>query len=182
MPDRSRGLSASLSRFTWVDLKRWEFEFRPVELIRDGRVDRVDLTGWFDVVEDVRLSARAYLFDDQRGDGTGGEVAATWQDALGLPASLRGSLFHTDGSFTDGNGLRLEMRTSPDGFHGSLGYELFRYENVGSAIGDETYLRHTIRGGAGWQVGSWYYNLFIDYAIGDVDQAASIGLFAEFRF
>jgi hypothetical protein len=181
-PDPGSGVAVSYSRYTWPDLKRWEFLPRPIELIQEGRIDRFEVSGWFEVVEDVRLTGRVNHFIDHRGDGTGGQVDADWTDAFDLPLALHADLFRTEGSYLEGNGFRVEARPGSAEVQGFIGYELFQYTTTGSIGGSDGFTRHTIRAGISWQTGNWYYSLTGDRYFGDAEDAYSLGLFAEYRF
>ncbi len=181
-PTADWGASVSYSRYTWADLKRWEFEFAPVELIRDGRLDRVELAGWLRVADDVRLDARIYTFDDQRSDGLGGEVGADWENVGNLPVTIHAALFRSDGSYLEGDGVRLEVRPGAGDLRGFLGYELFRYTNTGLIADGGDATRQTLRAGIDWQSGNWFWSLTADHYFGDGENALSLGLFAEYRF
>ncbi|CAG0979204.1 hypothetical protein PHYC_01673 [Phycisphaerales bacterium] len=181
-PDHTKGVALSYSHYTWADLKRDEFEYIPIELIRDGRVDRVDLSGWHYIFKDIRLSGRVNYYTDQRNDGLGAEAGADWNNAFKLPMSLHADIFHTEGSYASGDGFRLEARPGGGSLQGLLGYEFFRYQNSGSIGESDDFVRHTLRAGISWQLRKWYFNLTADRYFGDFEDAYSLGLYAEFRF
>ncbi len=182
-PDRTGGVSVSFSHFTYPDIQRNEFQALPVELIQTGRVDRADLTAWYEIVKDLRLTGRANYWSDQRGDGYGGGLDADWDKALDLPASLHAGTFFTSGSYSDTMGFRVEARPGTGDIRGLVGYEYLRYSAVGLIGGsDDDHVRHTVRGGLSVQYGQWFYNLTADHYFGETEDAYSLGLYVEYRF
>lgn len=180
-PDSHKGVSLSYSRYTWADVKFSEFEFAPIELIEDGLMDRLELNGWLDISKGVRLDGNVYYFSNQDSDGMGGEVGVDWTLPLKAPIVLHGDVFHTDGTYVDGTGFHLELRPTIGPVQAYLGYEFFAYSNAGLINGDSE-LRQSIIAGVSWQIGNWFYSLTADDYFGDVENAYSLGLYAEYRF
>ncbi len=181
-PDKTWGASVSYSRYTWPSLKRDEFLFAPVELIRDGRVDRLEGSAWREVAKDVRLTGRARYYSDHRGDGVGGDAGVDVNRVFDLSASLRTEVFYNQGTTIDGQGFRVELRPTSGDVQGFVGYELYQYTTKGLISGDEHQVRHTIRGGINWQVNQWSYSATLDHAFGDNEDAYSLGAYIEYRF
>ena len=63
-----------------------------------------------------------------------------------------------------------------------LGYELFSYDLVTGFSGDDSIIRHLVRGGVSWNSGNWYFDLTGDYYFGEVDDAITIGAYVSYRF
>lgn len=181
-PDSTGGVSVSYSHYTWPDLKRNDFGFSPVELIRDGQLDRVELSAWHDLVKDVRVTGRVNYFTDQGGNGTGGELDGDWDQVLGAPVSLHADVFYSNGSFTDGTGFRVEVRPGSGEVQGFVGYEYFRYNTTGLATGTESAARQTLRAGLNWQIDRWSYSLTADHYFGNGEDAYSLGMYLGYRF
>jgi len=181
-PGREWGSSTSYSRTTWPELKRAEFATLPVELIRDGRVDRFDLSGWIRHSDALRYSARVDYWMDQADDGFGGDVGVDWVDVTGHWPSLHANAYFTEGPTNGGSGFRIESRASFGEINASLGYELFRFGSLGNILGAENILRHTIRGGFDWRKGAWNYSLNADYNFGDNANAYTVGAYVEYSF
>ncbi|MHC4826493.1 MAG: hypothetical protein ACYTEY_08055, partial [Planctomycetota bacterium] len=118
---------------------------------------------------------------DQDDNGLGGEVSADLDNSESAWPALRGVLFYSDGSFTDGVGIRLEARGSIGKVDVRVGYEAFNYSNDDLG-GDDDFIRHSIRAGVDWSAGDWYYNLNGEYFTGDGEDAYTVGLFVEYRF
>jgi len=158
-PDRKKGAAISITHNAWPELKRREFRDLPVDLVKNGKVDRLNVSGWFRPRDRLRLSARFDAWEDQNDHGTGGELSADLTGTPGGP-SLHSAAYYTDGSFNNGMGFRVQARQGVGGANGSVGYELFRYTNVGS-IGseEEAFIRHTVRGGFDWNINKWNYSL-----------------------
>ncbi len=176
------GVSAAASHYTWPDTKLNEYRYIPPELIRTGRVDRFDLTGWQEIVKDVRLTGRGNYWTDQRGNGYGGEGDVDWDKAFDLPVAVHGAVFYDQASYNEGMGFRAEVRPSSGDIQWFAGYEFYQYRFTGLISDDGSRIRHTLRAGVGWQMGSWYYNLTADHYFGDSEDAFSLGAFIEYRF
>lgn len=176
------GVSASASHYTWADTKQNEFRLIPPDLIRTGRVDRFELTGWHEVVKDVRLTGRGNYWVDQLSTGYGSEADVDWDKAFDLSLSLHGAVFYNQSSYTDGMGFRTEIRPSSGDFQWFAGYEFYQYRSTGMLSDDSYHIRHTLRAGLSWQMGQWFYNLTADHYFGESEDAYSLGAFVEYRF
>lgn len=181
-PTSNTGVNLSYFRFTWPDLIRDEFRNLPIELIRDGKIDRFSGSAWVRVTRNLRLSGRANYWEDQNTDGNGAEIAADWSSLFGAPVSLHTALFYTRGASTEGTGVRVQARPRVGRFYGLLGYEHFIYSQVGLVTGSEDLTRQTLRVGLDWRAGRWRYSLNGDYRFGDRENNYVLGLFAEYRF
>jgi hypothetical protein len=180
-PSSRGGAAISYSYYTWPELKRLEYDVVTPELILDGKVDRADVSAWKYVGENLRLAGRVDYWRDQDDSGLGGEVSADLDNSESAWPALRGVLFYSDGSFTDGVGIRLEARGSIGKVDVRVGYEAFNYSNDDLG-GDDDFIRHSIRAGVDWSAGDWYYNLNGEYFTGDGEDAYTVGLFVEYRF
>jgi hypothetical protein len=180
-PESDRGLSLLASHYTWEDTKANLFELAPPDLIQNGRVDRIEVSGWKDIVKDLRPTARGSYFNDWQGDGYGGEFDLDWNNIRGV-FDLHGDVFYNLGSSVEDYGFRTEFRYHEDVFNTFVGYELMEYNDVGTLQNIGYQMRNTVRGGVGLTAGSWYYSLTADYYFGDSDDAYTLGAYAEYRF
>lgn len=176
------GASASFTHYNWPQLKRREYENLPVELIRDGHVDRGDVRAWYDVTDAVRVSGRVDLWTDQDDSGRGGEVALDFNDPTGAWPSVHAAMFMTQGSLSQGRGFRIEARQSIDIVNLFVGYELYQYMSTGSLSGDTRTTRHAVRAGVDWHTGRWSYSISGDYYFGDAEGAYTVGVYVAYRF
>lgn len=182
-PDSTRGVSAGYSHYTWADVLAPEFALVPPDLIRKGRVDRVEVTAWRDLAPNLRPTGRVSYFTDQQGSGYAGEIDLDRTNLFDA-FDLHGDVFYSRGSFTNDYGFRTEGRWHHDAWSAFLGYEWYRYRGLDGFMGSSGgYLtRNTIRAGLGWQRGPWYYSFEADHYFGDRDRAYLFNFYAEYRF
>lgn len=179
----SVGFGTMLSHYTWPELKRAEYQSLPPSLVADGRVDRVDLSGWVRPTKNVRLSARFNFWNDQDRNGTAGEISTDINELFGQGSSFYASLFRSDGSYSSGPGARLRLRKNlSDNAAGSVGYSWQSYDVQGLLTGDETLTRHSFDLGLDFYMGKWDLNCTFERWFGDAEDAYSFGLFAQYRF
>lgn len=182
MPDPSQGAALSYSHFTWADIRGRDYPPVPLEVIRDGRVERVELSAWHDIVPHLRPTLRLNLFDDERTSGLGGEADLDWSQIGGTPVSWHNALFYASGDYTDEYGLRSQWTATHGDFDAYAGYELIRSISPDTQTDSGTLYRHNLRAGIGWQHGNWYYSVNADYYFGDSENAYRVGTFIEYRF
>lgn len=176
------GIGLQASRFRWPDLKRREYQDLPDVLVRDGRLDRLSLTGWVRPMKSLRLNARADAWRDQARDGTSLEVGGDWFDLLGTDNSLHVALFRSDGSYNSGPGARLRLSRRIGDADVSLGYRWHRYDVEGLLAGDETFTRQSLSLGADWSAGGLDWSLTAERWFGDREDAYAVSLFTQLRF
>jgi len=181
-PTLATGASVSYSHYTWADIKAPEFQLAPPDLIKSGRVDRVDLTVWHNLTDNLRPSARLGYFTDQQGSGYNGELDLDWTN-VAKAFDLHGNVFYTRGSYTNDYGFRAEARWHHDALSAFIGYELYEYRPLQTLNGSSSYdTRHTVRGGVGWQKGDWYFSVEADHFFGNADNGTIFNAYAEYRF
>ncbi len=182
VPDSKKGASVSVSHFAWPELKRRLYKSLPVTLVKDGRTDRVSLSGWYRPKPKLRVSGRVNVWEDNVNSGHGGEVNANWRDLWRDNSSLFTSLYYTSASQNNGTGFRINARQQINDVGGFLGYELFLFRNSALSTGSTRSTRHTLRSGLDWTKGDWSYNLTGDYFFGDDENSLSVGLYTDYRF
>jgi hypothetical protein len=182
-PDSTKGLAVSYSHYDWPDVQRRDFPPQiPPETIRNGRVDRVELSGWHDIVKELRPTARVWYFMNDRSDGFGGELDLDWTNIGRRPFDLHGAVFYADGEFTNDYGFRVQGDWRKGDLDVFLGYELMAFEPNDSVFNSGTTLRHTVRGGVGWSFDPWYLSVTVDKTFGDNEDGYMFGTYLSYRF
>lgn len=181
-PDLTKGASAGYTHNRYPEIKRQDFDLFPDDLLRDGQLDRVFLSGWARVTDSVRLDANISHWSDQDRDGTSGRAGARWTDLWNESASALGSVYFNQGAFGDGVGARVQLDERLGQVDVDLEYDIYRYTSTGMAVGDYTTTRHTVRAGAGWGEGRWRYNVDLGYMFGDSDDSIAFRTYIEYRF
>lgn len=181
-PDRWKGAALGYTRTLYPELDRGDFDQLPEDLLRDGQVDRVYISAWARATEDLRFTGRINQWSDQNDDGLGGELGFDWQDVWSDSASIRSSVYTSDGTYTDGVGARLRLGENYDGFDVAVQYDIFQYTQQGMITGDDSGTRHNVRSELGWRNGPWRYNFEFLYTFGDQENSYGIRSFVEYRF
>ncbi|MFO0833054.1 MAG: hypothetical protein U0637_14575 [Phycisphaerales bacterium] len=175
------GVSGSLTRTTWPELLREEYVNIPVDLLRDGYVNRVSGSVWRKVTDNIRVTARGNYWMDQDDTGSGGEVGADWFNPWGLGSSLYGALYYDSGSFDTGYGLRAQARQDFGSVRVMVGYDGYAY-SVDQVSGAQDFLRSTLRADVGWSRGSWSTSVDASYTFGDNEDTINMGVYVQYRF
>ena len=181
-PVKYFGASAGYSRFRWPELERGDYRLLPVEIIENGRVDRMSLSAWMKPIEDLRFTASFDYWEDETNDGTSGDLTVDWSGFGPDYPSLRATGFFVDGNFNSGSGFRFEARQQYKSMSAYLGYEFFQYDGVATLGGDDSHVRNLVRGGVGWYLGKWYLDFSGDYYFGEEDDVYTLGLYISYRF
>ncbi|MBL8749333.1 MAG: hypothetical protein JNK78_09235 [Planctomycetes bacterium] len=177
------GAGVSVSRFTWPELKRAEYQSLPVELVRDGHVDRLSLQGWWRTSKRLRFGARADLWQDQDDEGTSFGLDGDLAEVIGAGSNLGVSLYEADGGYSSGPGARLLLRGPVGGGYWRVGYRWHRYELGDLVTGPETLTRQSAEVGLSHPIGA---TGDLDFAVerwfGDREDAWALGLYLQWRF
>ncbi|MBL8734227.1 MAG: hypothetical protein JNN13_17765 [Planctomycetes bacterium] len=177
------GAGVGVSHFAWPQLKRVEYQLLPVELVRDGHVDRLSLSGSAKVADRVTVRPRADVWADQDRNGTSFGVDAEWWQAFSQRSAVTLSLFQSDGGYSSGPGLRLGYRDRLGDGSWSLSYRWHRYELGGLVSGAESYTRQSVEGNLALPVGDRCdLDLDLSHAFGDGEDATSFGFYLQWRF
>lgn len=177
------GLGATLSHYTWPELRRQEYQSLPLSLLTDGKVDRAGLSGYVRPSRNVRLSGRVDFWRDQDRDGTAGEIATDITELFGPGSAFYAALFRSDGSYSSGPGARLRARKNlGDHASASAGYSWHRYDVQGLLSGDQTLTRQSIDVGLDLYFGDWDLNCTFERWFGDAEDSFSFGVYAQYRF
>lgn len=177
------GAGLTVSRFLWPELKRAEYQNLPVELVRDGNVDRASLSGSWRASPRLRFAARADLWRDQDDDGTAFGLDGDLADPIGKGSYLSLSLFENDGGYSSGPGARALLRAPLGAGSWRVGYRWYRYELSDLVTGPEALTRQSCELGLSCPVGdSGDLDLAVERWFGDREDAWALSLYMQWRF
>jgi hypothetical protein len=176
------GVGLSYSHFEYPDLLRAEYQNLPDELVRDGHVERVSLSGWLRPAPDVHLHGRADSWRDQDDHGTAFEVGADWTDIAHSSTDVSAQLFLTDGGFQAGPGARLAMRHHTGEVDLVAAYRWYGYEVDSLLSGNESYVRQSLEAGASWSKGDFDLDFRLEHWFGTKEDAYAIAFYVQWRF
>jgi len=179
----SGGLGVTASHFEWPQLKRFEYQFLSTELLRDGRVDRVGVSGWWRPQQDWTLRARLSHFADNNRSGTSANASVAVRDVFGGGSSLTVTGFHNDGSYTSGPGAQVSLRERLGDGSMAVSYRWHRYTYDTLVTGPETYVRQSAELRWSWPLGD-ATDLDVTGArwFGDGEDAFSLEVYVQWRF
>jgi hypothetical protein len=181
--ERSLGFGLTGSRFTWPELLREEYQSLPVELVRDGFVDRFGGSAWWRVSDAVRLAARADHWRDQDRSGTSWGLDGDLAGLLGERTFLYASVFGSDGSYTTGPGARLGLRAPLGAGWWRFGYRRLEYELTGLTTGRETLSRQSAELGISMPLGQRSdLDAQIEHWFGDDEDVWALSVYWQWRF
>lgn len=176
------GAGAQVSHFAWPDLLRREYQLLPDDLVRDGRVDRVSLSGWRRLKPDVRATVRGDYWQDQDRDGTSIELGGDFDNAFLPKFALGATVFYNDGGFQSGPGARLLLRRSLGDVQLRAGYRWYRYRLDSLIVEPETMTRQSADVGVSWSVGDFDFDFAAERWFGDGQDAFVLALYSQWRF
>lgn len=177
------GTGLSLTHFTWPELLRAEYQALPVELVRDGVVDRASWSGWVRPWRPLRARARIDAWRDQDRDGSSWSLGADLRDLVGSGSRLSADVFHSDGGFSSGPGARIDLHGLLQGGRWRAGYRWHRYSLAGLATGEEGFDRESAQLGLAVPVGhGGDVDLVVERWFGDREDAWSAGVYVQWRF
>lgn len=178
------GAGVVFTRFSWPELKRAEYQFLPVELVRDGHVDRLSLTGSLRPWRPLSLRGRVDFWNDQNDNGTAYGLDVDWRGLFGTSSLLSASVFASDGGYSSGPGLRLMYRDRlGESLDWRVGYRWHRYD-IGTLVsGSETYTRQSAELGLSTPIShSGDLDISLERWFGDGEDATSLGFYLQWRF
>lgn len=177
------GAGLTLSHFAWPELKRAEYQNLPVELVRDGAVDRASLSGSLRASDRLRFHARADLWRDQDRDGTSYGLDGDLRDVIGSGSNLGVSVFQTDGGYSSGPGARATLRAPLGAGSWRVGYRWHRYELGDLVTGPESLTRQSAELGVSLPFSdSGDLDCAVERWFGDREDAWSLGFYLQWRF
>lgn len=180
---KNAGAGLTASHFAWPELKRAEYQNLPVDLVRDGKVDRLSLNGSLRVSQRVRLGGRADLWRDQDRDGTSFGIDGSLTDPIGKGSWLSLSLFQSDGGYSSGPGARALLRAPLGDGSWRVGYRWHRYELEDLVTGSESLTRQSAEVGISLPFSdSGDVDFAVERWFGDREDAWALGLYLQWRF
>ncbi len=177
------GGSVSISHWRWPELLRSEYRSVPATLIRDGHVNRFDVSGWFDASDRVRFSGRVNLWSDQSTDGKAVSLTTDIENFLDqeIFASFTG-LFN-DGAWSTGPGFRMRLSKYYGETRASFSYRFNRYRIRGLDVGSESHNRHSLLFDVDFFPGDRSMVSFnLEHAFGESEDSYIVGIFFQQSF
>ena len=177
------GTGVNVSRFTWPELKRSEYQILPVELVRDGYVERLSWNGSWRPVDVLSLRLRADLWQDQDRSGDSLGLDVDWRSVWNKTSALSLALFRNDGGYTSGPGARLQVRDRFGDLYWRVGYRWYEYQLDSLVSGKETYVRQSAEVGVSWPIGDRTdLDLSAERWFGDREDAFAFAFYLQWRF
>ena len=182
--DDDTGVGAHASLVRWPEIKRQEFGDLTATQLLDNRVTRVGVDGWRDLTEHLRLDARLDRWTDQDDAGGSGSLRAALRDVAWERGQLAAEVFFSQGSFTDGAGLRLSAQRVFESLgYGTLSWETSRYTSDTEFGGSVDTNSQAVRASLDTDLGDgWSLSAYGERRMGDGQDSDSIGLFLQERF
>lgn len=182
-PNDASGLGLALSHVRWPVLLHDELPPTTADTLADGRVERVGFNGWTDVSRHARLYGRFDWWEDQDGDGLGGEARASWRDVLWENGEVGAGLFAQDGEATSVTGLRLSASRWTARGTWTLWYELAQNEPTDFGGNVDALMQQVVRGTWDMSLGEhWSLSLGASMYYGDEQDATSLGFWLQRQF
>lgn len=177
------GVHVNASHRRYPELLRDEFTSLSPELVQDGVLDRASFALWHDVSKRTRIDARVDGWQDADDSGTSAELGVRWTDVVYAQGSVGLAVFHADGTFSTGSGVRCNATRSWNRVFGSLAYEYTTFDQK-DFNGDQANLaHHAVYGSLDVPIGEhWTLSLQADDRFGDEQSAWGAGLMLQLRF
>lgn len=177
------GTALSASYFTWPELLRREYQNLPIELVRDGHVERGSWSGYSTPWAWLRWSVRADAWADQDRSGTAWGCDADLRDVTGLGSGLLLSWYMADGGVVGGPTGRVLWRFAAGPAALRLGGRWQRYEVRGLAGGDEEFDRQSLECGCNLPIGHHGdVDLALEHWWGDREDTWIGSMYLQWRF
>lgn len=148
------GTALTASHFTWPELLRREYQNLPVELVRDGHVERGSWSAYASPWAWVRLSARVDAWSDQERSGTAWGCDADLRDLTGPGSGLLLSWYMADGGVVGGPTGRVLWRFTAGAAAVRVGGRWQRYDVTGLVSGAESFTRQAAECGVNVPIGA----------------------------
>lgn len=176
------GVGVFASRIRWPELLRNEFDELTAQQIADNETDRLGVTAWRRLRDDVRLHVRVDRWRDQDDGGGSGEVRMSFRDLLYDDGEVTVGLHRLEGKYRDGTGWRLRAdRRFAAGFL-VLGWDGTEYETNSDVAGSESLLQHVFRASYDVSLGrGWDLSLYFEDRQGDEQDSLTGGFHLQKR-
>jgi hypothetical protein len=177
------GSGLAASRFTWPELLREEYRDLPLELVRDGFVDRVSWDGSWRTSTRLALRVRADVWRDQDRDGTAFGADADWREPWSATSSVSLGAFVNDGGYAAGPGGRVTLRERVGDATLRTSYRFYRYDLEDLMGGADSWVRQSIEAAVSWPLADGGdVELTVERWFGDQEDATWLGLFVGWSF
>lgn len=177
------GVNLTLSKLRFPELLRQEYEPVTLEQLADDEVDRISLSGWRRVTDDVRVRARADRWSDEDGDGGGGSVGVSVADLLGQRSRADFELFTNEGQFSDVFGGRVGLGWRTDVGFFDVAFEHGIYEQMDFEGSQGELDQDRLRASWDLQPGEdWDLSLYAENRFGDEQDSTTLGFFLQRSF
>ena len=151
--------------------------------LADDHYDRLAMSVYVDVVEELRLDTEFGLWVDEDENGGFGEVGFELFDAFGDGSLAHAEGFLTQGEFTDVFGARLGIGVQDGGGRWDLTYELAHQDNLGFDDNNDDLVQHRVRASRDWLTAlGWNLSVYADFVSWDEEQGLLAGFFAQKGF
>jgi hypothetical protein len=181
--EQKGGVTATASHRRIPEILRHEFSGFTPQQIEDDELDRIGLGGWMALAEKTRLRAQADAWQDQDDEGLRGEIGIARRDLLWDRGEVGLALYTADGSYSSGEGVRLNATKSFDRTYLSLGYEFATYDQKGFLGAQETLAHHALYGNVDLELGKgWSLSLLGNRQFGDELDAYTLGFLLQLSF
>lgn len=177
------GLSLTATELRFPELLRREYDPVLAADLLDNKLDRVSLSGWTRITDNVRLRARVDQWTDEDGSGGGESIGTTISDVIGKRSRLDLELFRNEGQYTDVLGGRVGLGLSTDVGSFDVAWELGQFDQVDFYGTKENLDQHRLR--AAWDLDlakDLDLSLFAENRFGDEQDALTVGFYLQRRF
>jgi hypothetical protein len=180
---RLLGSGLVASRFTWPELQRAEYQNLPIELVRDGFVDRLSWNGTWRTSDVVSLRGRIDLWRDQDRSGHTFGLDTDWRQPWNAYSAVSLALFLNDGGYAAGPGARVSVRDRIGDVAWRLNYRWYQYDLTELVTGPESYVRQSVEAGLSAPIAAdGDIDLSFEKWFGDREDAFALGLYLQWRF
>jgi hypothetical protein len=178
------GFGAHVSHNRWPEILRNELQSVTEQEILDNETSRVGVSGWHRLTDDVRMDARADYWQDRNDSGGSGDVKVAVKDVLFKRGEVAVAIFATQGSYTDGYGVRASAnRAIGDATFCTLSWEGARYDRTSYNNGAERLNQQTLRASIDTVLSTMSnLSIFAEKRSGDSQDSKNLGVYFQQRF
>lgn len=177
------GVNLTLSKLRFPELLRREYDPITLEQLVDNEVDRISLSGWRRVTDDVRVRARIDNWSDEDSSGGGGSVGVSVADLVGARSRADFELFTNQGQFSDVFGGRMAFGWHTDAGFFDVGFEHGVYEQADFDGSQGELSQDRLRASWDLQPGEdWDLSLYAENRFGDEQSSNTLGFFLQRSF
>jgi hypothetical protein len=187
-PADDAGLGLHVSRVRWPEMKRDEFADLTPQQIADSAVTRYGADGWYDVSQHLRVDGRLDLWSDDEDSGSSSSLRAALRDVAWERGEVSVEVFCTDGTFTEGHGLRVSLSRSFESLGaGALSWETSTFTSGTELDGNDDKRQQALRASLDTTLGlglgeDWSLSLYGERRFGDEQGSHTLGIYVQERF